>query len=464
MLVVDENSLTFQKDVFFFLLKAIVEHTQKDPVVKQKKIKEIEDYIHKNKIDNIDSLIQHSKNLVNILKISENSLREFIQKNYFKSIQSIKKQKEELNTFLTSDTKGLISVLSLHIFKKDLSNAHFRQEQDQYVLYLPNSKIYESGASKETNNVNNQMNNIEDIETKKYLKKDLKENIVLEEKSIIIEILEKFSNILKVQDISSKMRELENSLNHSVDTNELSLKEEKNEKSSPTIMEESIIIEILNRFSEILPVRYTDLQKEFMKIESISLENTGVNITQNNNTIQENPIEIIPYTINEYFQLRKKIQYYKSRNDTEGYQKFFSSLDKRSQACIGILNIIYKENQIPIDTYLQKISNKLGFSVESLKELFNRIKKYNYCISFMKQASEYLKNQKPELYSHFLNIYEPLLDFISFLDCQNPEHFQNSYLEKNLKLLLISITEENIRFSLMQFLIQFLNKIKMYLN
>ncbi len=460
MLVVDENSLIFQKEVFFFLLKAIIEHTQRDPVVKQKKIKEIEDYIQVNEINSIDSLIQHSKNLVNILKISENSLREFIQKNYFKSIQSIKKQKEELNTFLTNDTKGLIPVLALRIFKKDLSNAYFRQEQDQYVLYVSNSKIYESGASKETNNISNKMNNIKDIE----IKKDTKENIAVEEKSIIIEILEKFSNILKVQNLASKILELEDNLNHFVDTNNSPVREEKKEKSSSTIMEESIIKEILNKFSEILPVRYTDLQKELLKIEGITLENTGVNISQDINTIQDNPIEIIPFTINEYFRLRKQIQYFKSRNDTEGYQKFFSSLDKRSQACIGILNIIYKENQIPIDLYLQKISDKLDFSVESLKELLNRIKKYNYCISFMRQAGEYLKNHKPELYPHFLNIYEPLLDFISILNSQNPEHFQDSYLEKNLKLLLISITEENIRYSIMQFLIQFLNKIKIYLN
>jgi len=85
------------------------------------------------------------------------------------------------------------------------------------------------------------------------------------------------------------------------------------------------------------------------------------------------------------------------------------------------------------------------------------------CIGFLKQAAEHLKKHEPKLHNYFLGIYEPLLDFISLLNGENQEQFLESNIDKNLKLLLISIIDENDRQKLLSFLKRFIFNIRKYL-
>ena len=449
MLAVDEQSKSFQREVIDTLLKKLLDSLKIDPSNKSELYNQLTNYLDNHQIYSIDSLIQNSSQVARILRINPQSLNEIIQKNYFKIVQQLKKQKESFNLFLKDEKQNIIDIIIQHIFPSNLFDSYFKEENQLYVLYLPNQKIVERSVStlKESELTKQENKTQKTTQPQQPLK---------EEKSILKEILELFPNVQTTKNLAAEVESLE----------AIVIKEEKQEERQVHITQqkqsdsESILREILTNFSDLFPIS-KDLQKIIDQEEMA--QQTEIKSTSEQTEETQKDFIPIPFTIAEYVDLRKKLQQYK--NDPNAYANFIKTANQNQKSVIAILNIISRENDpnFLLENYLENVSIKLNASKESIRELYYRIKKYNMCIGFLKQAAEHLKKHEPKLHNYFLGIYEPLLDFISLLNGENQEQFLESNIDKNLKLLLISIIDENDRQKLLSFLKRFIFNIRKYL-
>ena len=449
MLSVDEQSKSFQREVIDTLLKKLLDSLKIDPSNKSELYNQLTNYLDNHQIYSIDSLIQNSSQVARILRINPQSLNEIIQKNYFKIVQQLKKQKESFNLFLKDEKQNIIDIIIQHIFPSNLFDSYFKEENQLYVLYLPNQKIVERSVS-----------TLKESELTKQENKTQKttqpQQPPKQEKSILKEILELFPNVQTTKNLAAEVESLE----------AIVIKEEKQEERQVHIIQqkqsdsESILREILTNFSDLFPIS-KDLQKIIDQEEMA--QQTEIKSTSEQTEETQKDFIPIPFTIAEYVDLRKKLQQYK--NDPNAYANFIKTANQNQKSVIAILNIISRENDpnFLLENYLENVSIKLNASKESIRELYYRIKKYNMCIGFLKQAAEHLKKHEPKLHNYFLGIYEPLLDFISLLNGENQEQFLESNIDKNLKLLLISIIDENDRQKLLSFLKRFIFNIRKYL-
>jgi len=449
VLSVDEQSKSFQREVIDTLLKKLLDSLKIDPSNKSELYNQLTNYLDNHQIYSIDSLIQNSSQVARILRINPQSLNEIIQKNYFKIVQQLKKQKESFNLFLKDEKQNIIDIIIQHIFPSNLFDSYFKEENQLYVLYLPNQKIVERSVS-----------TLKESELTKQENKTQKttqpQQPPKEEKSILKEILELFPNVQTTKNLAAEVESLE----------AIVIKEEKQEERQVHITQqkqsdsESILGEILTNFSDLFPIS-KDLQKIIDQEEMA--QQTEIKSTSEQTEETQKDFIPIPFTIAEYVDLRKKLQQYK--NDPNAYANFIKTANQNQKSVIAILNIISRENDpnFLLENYLENVSIKLNASKESIRELYYRIKKYNMCIGFLKQAAEHLKKHEPKLHNYFLGIYEPLLDFISLLNGENQEQFLESNIDKNLKLLLISIIDENDRQKLLSFLKRFIFNIRKYL-
>jgi hypothetical protein len=449
VLSVDEQSKSFQREVIDTLLKKLLDSLKIDPSNKSELYNQLTNYLDNHQIYSIDSLIQNSSQVARILRINPQSLNEIIQKNYFKIVQQLKKQKESFNLFLKDEKQNIIDIITQHIFPSNLFHSYFKEENQLYVLYLPNQKIVERSVStlKESELTKQENKTQKTTQPQQPLK---------EEKSILKEILELFPNVQTTKNLAAEVESLE----------AIVIKEEKQEERQVHITQqkqsdsESILREILTNFSDLFPIS-KDLQKIIDQEEMA--QQTEIKSTSEQTEETQKDFIPIPFTIAEYVDLRKKLQQYK--NDPNAYANFIKTANQNQKSVIAILNIISRENDpnFLLENYLENVSIKLNASKESIRELYYRIKKYNMCIGFLKQAAEHLKKHEPKLHNYFLGIYEPLLDFISLLNGENQEQFLESNIDKNLKLLLISIIDENDRQKLLSFLKRFIFNIRKYL-
>jgi hypothetical protein len=449
VLAVDEQSKSFQREVIDTLLKKLLDSLKIDPSNKSELYNQLTNYLDNHQIYSIDSLIQNSSQVARILRINPQSLNEIIQKNYFKIVQQLKKQKESFNLFLKDEKQNIIDIIIQHIFPSNLFDSYFKEENQLYVLYLPNQKIVERSVStlKESELTKQENKTQKTTQPQQPLK---------EEKSILKEILELFPNVQTTKNLAAEVESLE----------AIVIKEEKQEERQVHITQqkqsdsESILGEILTNFSDLFPIS-KDLQKIIDQEEMA--QQTEIKSTSEQTEETQKDFIPIPFTIAEYVDLRKKLQQYK--NDPNAYANFIKTANQNQKSVIAILNIISRENDpnFLLENYLENVSIKLNASKESIRELYYRIKKYNMCIGFLKQAAEHLKKHEPKLHNYFLGIYEPLLDFISLLNGENQEQFLESNIDKNLKLLLISIIDENDRQKLLSFLKRFIFNIRKYL-
>jgi len=449
VLAVDEQSKSFQREVIDTLLKKLLDSLKIDPSNKSELYNQLTNYLDNHQIYSIDSLIQNSSQVARILRINPQSLNEIIQKNYFKIVQQLKKQKESFNLFLKDEKQNIIDIIIQHIFPSNLFDSYFKEENQLYVLYLPNQKIVERSVS-----------TLKESELTKQENKTQKttqpQQPPKEEKSILKEILELFPNVQTTKNLAAEVES----------TEAIIIKKEKQEERQVHITQqkqsdsESILREILTNFSDLFPIS-KDLQKIIDQEEMA--QQTEIKSTSEQTEETQKDFIPIPFTIAEYVDLRKKLQQYK--NDPNAYANFIKTANQNQKSVIAILNIISRENDpnFLLENYLENVSIKLNASKESIRELYYRIKKYNMCIGFLKQAAEHLKKHEPKLHNYFLGIYEPLLDFISLLNGENQEQFLESNIDKNLKLLLISIIDENDRQKLLSFLKRFIFNIRKYL-
>ncbi len=468
MLVIDENSKTFQREVIFFLISKLLESSVNNPTNREQILNEINQYLEKNDIYDVEKLLSKSSEISKILRVSSNAFSAYVSKNVFKVIQYLKKEKETINLYISDEKNSFLNLLKI-LFPSDLSNSYFTLDNEKYVLVLPKKRILENTHEKvePTDHQKPQAILKESAETKQ--KPSLEAEV-----SIIQEILQKFSNLKFREDLTAKLMELDKVNVSLVSTKEkedneekafsngLKINNEKISKSTPIIEESlSIIQELLEIFSEIFPIK-KDLQNLLKKEEQQSIqyiepsEDNKPKDLQEESTVSFIPI---PFTISDYLELRKKIQHFKTNQDIANYQNFVASSSQSVKACIALMNIQKKENEPAFDLKIeiQKASLKLNIPYNSLLEFYQRLKKYNVCLGAIKQAGDYLQKTHPDLYKAFIEIKEPLLDFLSQLEPSNDD-FETDTLQKKLKILLLSIQEESTRNKINNFLVHLTQK------
>ncbi|MFN3604005.1 MAG: hypothetical protein ACK4UJ_04775 [Leptonema sp. (in: bacteria)] len=459
MIKINENSEGFQKEVICYLFQKIFESFIKEPTQKKKCNSDFINLISKKKIVSVESLLSNLDFIIKEFSLPKNPVDEFIRKNYFKAIQIIKKQKEMLNTFLK--TEDSLKLLSREILAKDLSQGRFLVDtQDRYSLKLSNGIIPEIGFDRKP--MHTQFLKEKEDKTKEIEKK----NSPLEEISVLKELLTLFPEIeAKPKDILKNIFKFDYEV---LEEKKSLIPKEKN--INHTISEEvSILQEILDFFGLELKEkegRLNELHELIIKEDNSMIETNPLDSVSNhgNHLNTENQdFEKIPLEIGAYWDLRVKLQNFKLRNQIQEYQEFLNHSDNTIKTCIGILNIINKESQsqnFSKDNALQNLADHLNFSYESIQELYNRIKKYNTFLGYVKQGGQYLKEKNPKLYPFFLKIQTSLLELIDSLEeysFLNNEEFKQE-IEKKIKILLLFIQEEEIRTNLMSFLISFFVK------
>ncbi len=472
MIAIDENSKTFQREVIVFLISKLIETNLNQQLDRVQVLSDINNFLNKNNINDIEGLLSKSSDVSKILRIPPTAFNSYISKNAFKVIQYLKKEKETINLYLTDEKNSILKLL-INFFSYDLSNSYFTYDNDKFVLVQPTKRILEN--TRDTIEISK--NQQSSVDSKKI--SDVKQKLLpkTEEISIIQEILEKFSNLKFEKDLSSKLEQVDVRLIPKVDiiseeedikgqsiTTEQNISDKKIQKDKLFKIETiSIITELLQNFKELFPVE-KDLQVILNKEEDSKPKiHFEINEDESEKDLDHNKddIVIIPFTISDYIGVRKEIQKFKTNQDMIGYQQFLTSSNQGIKASIALMNIQKKENEpaFNLKSELQKVSIKLNVSLGSLFEFYQRLKRYNVYIGAVKQASDYLQKVNPHLYKSFLEIKEPFLDFLSELNPTNEEEFNTQNIQKKLKILLLSIQNENLRNKLSVFLEHLIQKI-----
>ncbi|MCS7204658.1 MAG: hypothetical protein NZ853_03075 [Leptospiraceae bacterium] len=442
------KSYVSDEEVLIYLIKKIIESNNLNP---NDYIKKINDFFRKENITNLEAFLQKSKNIANLLRINEKSLNEYIQKNYFKTVQNLKKEKEILRNAIFNEQTSLISIIVQYIFLHDFSKGKFIEDKSDYVLKLPGRTIY-------SKIIQSQLNKSEEskIQTPSQSER-LTTKVDPKELSVIQEILEKFQFNYISLDLAQKLQTaVENPQDtFNLNANRQTLQQEPQKEKEE---EESIILEILRLFPMKVELRLQEIIKNQNGESNVSIEN------QNGGSSQNKREEQIPFTISDFVEVRKKILYFKNHQKIQEYQDFVAGADSIVKSVIGILNILPLESQpdFSLKKNLEKLSIKTKLSVESLEELYFRIKKYNQLLSYLKQVQEYLKQKNEKYYTYFRQVYEPFLDFLSVYDPTN-ELNSNESIQRNLKLLLIFIQDENDRQKFEDYLKQIIQRVIVYL-
>lgn len=464
MILIDENSVNFQREVIVYLFQKIFENFIKDLNQRKKIHAELLQLIDSKKIYNVEDLLSQIDLIAKQFSLPKNFIDDFVRKNYFKATQIIKKQKELLNSFLKNDTNSL-KLLSKEIFDNDLSTAKFLMNGEaKYILKLSDKTIQDGSSN------SNDAQTIP-VNIQKKEEKPKKQDIPLEEEnSILKEILslypdieksskEAFKNIYKF-DFVTTTQEVQGGA-----------AKEKTVKTIPVEEELSILKEILDFYGVLLAEKKRRIDQLERLLEQEE-ENSNISDSLETNSVEsikEENIEKIPMEISEYLELKIKLQNFKVNNQIKEYQEFLNQSPKHIKACVGILNIMNKEIQIQNfqkEKAFEKLSYSLQYSYESIHEFYNRIKTFNTYIHFVKQGAQYLKEKQPNLYPLFVQIQKPLLELMDIVLTNfemNEIEFKQE-LEKKIKILLLFIKEENTRTHLGNFLINFILKSRKVLN
>lgn len=459
MVVVDENAPSFQKEVIQFLFEKIFENI-KDQEIRKIYRQELRQFLDENKIDNIESLLAKIVFIAKKFNLPSTTIEDFIRKNYFKATQIVKKQKELFNSLLKNES-NFLKFLAQDLFNKNLSNAMFVfQNEEKYILKFPDKIISEINNENLEKQKEVQLNNLKQQQKQNSLETYQEENSLLKEIIKLFPEIEKKSKE-KLKEIEKYDLPIENETNN---------KEKRETFLEVKNFEEkiSVLKEISKQFENLLKEK-----EDHIKQISTIIDKEESNFTQENeqrsmldtqNSLEED-FEKIPLEITEYLQLRTKLQYFKDHNQINEYNQFINSAKENIKATIGILNIINKENQQKDylkDQSLEQLANKLNFQKKSVVDLYNRIKRYNFFISLIKQGNLYLKEKYPSLYNHYIEIQNSLLELLVELEeYENlSEEEWKLELEKKLKILLLFIKEEKLRSNIKNFLLNFLLRAK----
>ncbi len=441
------NNIEIQKEAFIFLIQKILESTrnpQREKILGELKVRLF------NADFSLDVIIKNSDYISKLLGISRTSFEDYLSKNFFKSLQYLKKQKESFGLSIKDEKTSIIQLIAQNFTKLDLSSGFFKHIDDAYILVYNNQEIPEIHLQ------NQSLPQEIELSQKPSIEKTIQ--ISEEEVSIIQEIINKFINQLKIPEQLLLKEEPQNDDDFSIDIDDSSPNEPETIRGEMSIIEEIII-----KFEDIIKANQDNIQKirEKMQEEEIS-DLDSIEILENKNDFQKD-FSRIPFTFSEYLELRNKIQYFQIHKKMNEYQNFIQSSREVIKAIIGILNILTKEKTDPDfneNLYLESLSEKLAFSIEELKDLYYRIKNYNLCLSYLKKIEISLKEQNQLFYQYFLNINSQIINFLS-LYSENYDF--ESYINENIDFLLISIKNEDHKIKFKNYLEKVFLNLKPYL-
>ncbi|MBK8394068.1 MAG: hypothetical protein IPL26_02330 [Leptospiraceae bacterium] len=167
-----------------------------------------------------------------------------------------------------------------------------------------------------------------------------------------------------------------------------------------------------------------------------------------------NPADL--FTFREYSEITKKIQTYKSANDTNGYNQWISRADDIEKCFVSIrANFTKEQAGQPVDwpKYYESVSSKTSLDKITVEKFRSRVKHLDFTKAVLDIAIKELKNQPADVVSILKSAWPHILG--TFQDAPNYD-----LVESNLKTLLARLKSDSQRLPIQNIMLKGIQKLK----
>ena len=162
------------------------------------------------------------------------------------------------------------------------------------------------------------------------------------------------------------------------------------------------------------------------------------------------------FTFKEYSDITKKIQTYKTANDTNGYNQWISRASDLDKCFVSIrANFAKEQSGQSVDwaKYYDSVSSKTSLERKTIEKFRARVKHLDFTKAVLDIAIKELKNQSPEVigilksaWPHILNTFQTAPDYDS--------------VESNLKTLLSRLKSDSQRLPIQNIMLKGIQKLR----
>ncbi|MDX1957132.1 MAG: hypothetical protein SFU98_01095 [Leptospiraceae bacterium] len=452
------------------LFKKFLQEKKVDPVEAEKIYQRIKGYMVNN-IKTNDHFFEKSGELASFLSVSTVELTTFLNSNFLESLAKVqaKLKDQELAKMSSKSNFSGISEEILFLLG-DIFPAGSRFIFQDGLLVIEEMA---TGKITKPTGILSEIKEAQEKQAQEKLEKVVrKEKPVAEqvyETSILVEIFEKLGNHFTGERLELKQLEPEVAVVTIIpkdnkpkgildDVEELSLEETAPEMSAVTSSMSSIT-RSYNAIEDDEPGILDDIEEYDSKKEEEEEPDDLSNFLDE----VESPELSIPkpdvadeFTYKSYSEINKIIQGYKSANDLNGYNSWLQNANSLEKSFVGIRNNLSKEkegNRIDWNSYFNNISDKTGYSVNTLQKLKLKISHLDKTKQFLDITITELKKQPPEVLQILKSAWPHILETFNLA----PDY---PSVETKLKDLLSRIKTDSQRLPIEKILNQAITKLK----
>ncbi len=162
------------------------------------------------------------------------------------------------------------------------------------------------------------------------------------------------------------------------------------------------------------------------------------------------------FTFKEYSEITKKIQTYKTSNDTDGYNQWIARASDLEKCFVSIrANFNKEQTGQPVDwqKYFDSVSSKTQLKRATVEKFRARVKHLDFTKAVLDIAIKELKNQSPEVISILKSAWPHIL--ATFSDAPNYDA-----VEANLKTLLARLKSDSQRVPIQSIMLKGIQKLR----
>ncbi len=162
------------------------------------------------------------------------------------------------------------------------------------------------------------------------------------------------------------------------------------------------------------------------------------------------------FTFKEYSEITKKIQTYKTSNDTDGYNQWIAQASDLEKCFVSIrANFNKEQTGQPVDwqKYFDSVSSKTQLKRATVEKFRARVKHLDFTKAVLDIAIKELKNQSPEVISILKSAWPHIL--ATFSDAPNYD-----LVEANTKTLLARLKSDSQRVPIQSIILKGIQKLR----
>jgi len=171
---------------------------------------------------------------------------------------------------------------------------------------------------------------------------------------------------------------------------------------------------------------------------------------------QEEPDPANSFTFKDYSEITKKIQNYKTSNDTTGYNQWIAGATDLEKCFVSIrANFNKEQTGQPVDwqKYYDTVASKTQLKRNTIETFKGRVKHLDFTKAVLDIAIKELKNQSPEVISILKSAWPHIL--ATFSDAPDYDS-----VESNLKTLLARLKSDSQRVPIQTILLKGIQKLR----